>query len=180
MWLPVAQRELIVASRKPRTFWLRLVAPAVGLLFFFFASSPNDPPAEQGKTIFASIAISLFLYSALAGLFFTAESITVERRDATLPLLQVTGMRELDLVLGKLLGNSLLGIFGFLAAAPLLALPLLLGGITAFDVFRVFIALLGTLFLSLSIAVAASSGAPSSTQAITPRVFRGAALILSY
>jgi hypothetical protein len=166
MWLPVAQRELIVASRKSATFWLRLVAPILAIVLFIIAGAANEPPARQGKSIFTSVTIALFLYCALAGLCFTAESITTERREGTLPLLQITGLRELDLVLGKLLGNSLPGIFGFLATTPLLALPLLLGGVTDFQFLRVALILLGTLLLSLSVSTYASGASQTTGQAL--------------
>ena len=168
MWLPVAHRELIVASRHAKGFWLRLVPPTLGLLFLFLAgpSFASAPPAGQGRTIFTFVSLALFLYCAFAGLFFTAEAITSERREGTLPLLQITGMRELDLVLGKLLGNSLSGIYGFLAATPLLTLPLLLGGITGFEIFRVTVCLLGALLLSLSISIHVSSSAASGAEAL--------------
>lgn len=166
MWLPIAHRELIVASRKPILAWARIVAPALGLLLVFLLVSPSEPPSRIGKTVFVSLSIVLFLYCTFAGLFFTAETITTERRDGTLPLLQVTGMRDLDLILGKLLGHSLPGIFGFIAATPLLALPLLLGGVTPFEIFRIAITLLATLLLSLSIAIHASSDTATSTAAL--------------
>lgn len=166
MWLPVAHRELIVASRRPILAWSRLVAPALGLLLISLLVSPSEPPSRIGRSVFTSVTLVLFLYATFAGLFFTAESISTERRDGTLPLLQVTGMRELDLIMGKLLGNSLPGIFGFIAATPLLALPLLLGGVTPLQIVQVALILLATLFLSLGVAIHASSATTSSTGAL--------------
>lgn len=179
MWLPVAQRELLAASRKPVLFWLRAAAPLLGVLFVFLAGSglASEPPAQQGRTIFISIALGLFLYSVCAGLYFTSESITSERRDGTLPLLQVTGMRELDLVLGKLLGHSLPGISGLLAVVPILSLPVVLGGVTALDLLRVALILVGTLCLSLTVAVAASSATHSSTEALKHSIFNTLAIL---
>jgi hypothetical protein len=168
MWLPVAQRELTVASRKPVTYWVRLVAPSLGLILLFLAAPELalEISAAQGKVIFKYAALSLFIYSILAGPYFTAETISRERHEGTLPLLKLTGMREVDLVLGKLLANSLPGIFGFFAAAPLLALPFLLGGVTGIEFVRVIVVLLGTLFLSLAIGIFASSGTASTSAAL--------------
>jgi hypothetical protein len=159
VWLPVAQRELTVASRKRLTYWIRLVAPALGLVLLFLAAPElsTEAPAAQGKTIFRYGAFALFFYSTFAGLYFTAETISSERREGTLALLQLTGMRELDLVLGKLLASALPGIFGFFAASPLLAIPFLLGGVTPAEFGRVIVVLFGTLVLSLAAGIFASS-----------------------
>ncbi len=172
--LPVAQRELMVASRKPLNYWVRLVPPVLGLLFLFFAAPElaDRAPASAGKTVFKFGSVALFIYSILSGLYFTAETISSERREGTLPLLQLTGMRNLDLVVGKLLANAVPGIFGFCAAAPLLALSFLFGGVAAGDFMLVMLILLGTLALSLTIGIHASSHT-ASTGAALNQTLRG-------
>ena len=168
MWLPVAQRELLVASRHARNYWFRLIAPGIGVLLLIFAGAKlaSAAPSAQGAIIFRAVGVTLFIYSAFAGLAFTAEAISSERRDGTLQFLQLTGMRELDLVLGKTLANSVPGIFGFLAGAPILALSFLLGGVTGTEFLRVTAILVGTLCLSLAIGIFASSQTPSSGAAL--------------
>ena len=168
MWLPVAQRELLVASRNARNYWFRLIAPGIGVLLLILAGAKLDSaaPSAQGAIIFRAVAVTLFIYSAFAGLGFTAEVISSERRDGTLQFLQLTGMRELDLVLGKTLANSIPGIFGFVAGAPILAFSFLLGGVTGVEFLRVTIILVGTLCLSLAIGIFASSQTPSSGAAL--------------
>jgi hypothetical protein len=59
-------------------------------------------------------------------------------------------LRGYDVVLGKLVATSMNSMYGLLAILPVLALPLLLGGVDPQAVWRMGLALLDTLFLSLS------------------------------
>src|SRR5439155_26481077 len=60
---------------------------------------------------------------------------------------------------GKLLGSSLNGIYGLLAIFPPLAIPLVIGGVTVGEFWRLVLVLLNTLFFSLTagLVVSASS-----------------------
>lgn len=164
MWLPILHRELLVASRKPTIQWVRLVpgicAFVVVLLLIGF------PGTEPGLFLFQFLSTFLFGYALLSGLIFTADCISSERRAGTLPILQITGLRPLDIVLGKLAANSLHALFGLVGVIPALTLPLLLGGVTAQQVLHVSLVVLGTLFLSVSMALFASSEANAQSEAL--------------
>ena len=109
IFLPVAERELRVASRRPGTSRTRvlgvLVALVVALLFLglWAFDSSSFSGFSHGRTLF-NVLIWLTFFAALAsGLFLTADSISEEKREGTFGLLFLTDLRGYDVVLGKLL-----------------------------------------------------------------------------
>src|SRR5260370_2262871 len=72
-------------------------------------------------------------------------------------MLLLTDLKGYDVVLGKLAATSLNAIYRLVAILPVLALPILLGGVTAGDLTRVAVMLLKTLFFSLSAGMFVSS-----------------------
>jgi hypothetical protein len=62
-----------------------------------------------------------------------------------------------DVVLGKLVATSVHGFYGLLAVFPVLAAPLLLGGITSGEFWRVVLVLMDTFLLSLAIGMLGSA-----------------------
>ena len=101
-------------------FWL-LVGSSVG---------QNAPGTLQGDVFFTVMTWSCFTYCLLAGLWTTTDTLTREKNDGTLGLLFLTDLRGYDVVLGKMFSGSLRSFYGVLAVLPVLALPLLMGGVT--------------------------------------------------
>ena len=85
-----------------------------------------------------------------SGLFLTADCLSEEKREGTLGFLFLTDLRGYDVVLGKLLSTSLRGVLALLAILPVLAIPLLMGGVTGAQFWNVAVALINTLFVSLT------------------------------
>ena len=79
-------------------------------------------------------------------MFLTADCLSVEKREGTLGLLFLTDLRGYDVVLGKLFSTSLRSSYGLVAGFPVLALPLLLGGVTGSAFWRVVLVLLAHVF----------------------------------
>ncbi|MFN7139223.1 MAG: ABC transporter permease, partial [Limisphaerales bacterium] len=131
-FLPIVERELRIASRKRGTYWMR-VGAAVGALLiggWIMLMMQNMPPQLLGKTLFISLSIVTFIYAAITGLRLTADSLSEEKRDGTLGLLFLTDLKGYDVVIGKLVASSLGSFYGMLASFPVLAISLLLGGVT--------------------------------------------------
>ena len=103
----------------------------------------------------------------LAGVFLTADCLSEEKREGTLGLLFLTDLKGYDVVLGKLVATSLHSVYGLLAIFPILGLPLLLGGITGGEFARVMLALLVTLFFSLTSGLFISAISREARQAMT-------------
>jgi hypothetical protein len=80
-----------------------------------------------------------------------------EKREGTLGLLFLTDLRGFDVVLGKLLANSLRGAYGLVAVLPIIGLSFLLGGLTGGEFWRLALVLCNTLFFTLAIGVFISS-----------------------
>jgi ABC-type transport system involved in multi-copper enzyme maturation permease subunit len=151
--LPIAARELLVASRRRVTYWGRVCAAlaASGLALWIVAiSSSALLPAQVGARVFQTLSQVLFFACLLAGVFLTADCLSGEKREGTLGLLFLTDLKGHDVVLGKLLASSLNTLYGLVAILPMLALPLVMGGITPGQFWRMMAALVNALFVSLS------------------------------
>jgi ABC-type transport system involved in cytochrome c biogenesis permease component len=83
--------------------------------------------ARRSSTYWSGL---MFLYCLGHGRRSTADCLSEEKREGTLGLLFLTDLKGADIVLGKLAATSMRGFYGFLAVFPVLAIPLLLGGIT--------------------------------------------------
>ncbi|MGC3960752.1 MAG: ABC transporter permease [Verrucomicrobiota bacterium] len=157
--LPVAERELRVAARRRGTYWLRCVMPLALLViaaWIFFALG-RQSQREVGMAIFYMLTGGLTLYALTAGLRSTTDCLSEEKREGTLGLLFLTDLRGYDVVAGKLLANSLTGFYAVLAVLPILGIPLLMGGVTGAEFGRLALALINTLFFSLSAGMLASA-----------------------
>jgi ABC-type transport system involved in cytochrome c biogenesis permease component len=157
--LPIVERELRVASRKLSTYLLRVGAAfcAVLVSIWFFAIMRRSQPSEISMSIFVLLTGATGLYSLLAGVRWTADCLSQEKRDGTLGLLFLTDLKGYDVVLGKLVANSLTVFYGLLAVIPVFALPLLLGGVTIGEIGRTALVALNTMFFSLTLGLCMSS-----------------------
>jgi hypothetical protein len=157
--LPIVGRELRVAARRRETYWTRLslpiVAIAIGTLIFVF--TVGLPANLTGRYIFQSLAGLQFLYCLAYGRRATADSISYEKREGTLGLLFLTDLKGHDIVFGKLVATSTRGFYGLMAVFPVLAIPLLLGGITNGEFWRMVLVLVNTFLFSLAVGIFGSS-----------------------
>lgn len=158
-FLPIVQRELRVAARRRGTYWMRMLVAAVLILatIWIFFASENAPAHQVGQIIFYALTGGLLLYCLLAGVRATADCLSEEKREGTLGLLFLTDLRGYDVVIGKLTANSLPVFYCVLAVLPVLALPLLMGGVTGAEFGRIALVLLNTLFFSLGVGMFASA-----------------------
>ncbi len=160
-FLPIVGRELRVASRKRSTYWTRLGAVVVALLFGgFFGVGMHQmsaPPYLVGKSLFVTLAVLSFIYCIGVGILVTSDCLSAEKREGTLGLLFLTDLRGYDVVFGKLVATSLNAFYGMLAIFPVLAVPLLLGGVTATEFWRVLLVCVNLMFFSLASGIFASA-----------------------
>jgi hypothetical protein len=153
-FLPIADRELRVAARKRSTFWLRVAAAIVGLIigsgFMLIATLQPAGLPSMGSVLFGALTWICVIAAFCAGIFFTADCLSEEKREGTLGFLFLTDLRGYDVVLGKLAATSLRCLFGMLAICPILAITLLMGGVTGLQFWKTVLALTNSLFLSLA------------------------------
>ncbi len=168
-FLPIVDRELRVAARRSRTYWVRLlvalVSIAIGAIMLGAYALTQQPQAQIGRTLFQALSGLAFFYCLFAGRLSTADSISSEKRDGTLGLLFLTDLKGYDIVLGKMVATSLNAFYGLLAMLPVLALPLLLGGMTHAEFGRMVVVLVSTFLLSLAIGIFASALSRDSREA---------------
>jgi ABC-type transport system involved in cytochrome c biogenesis permease component len=117
----------------------------------------NMAPHQVSPVLFGWIAGISFFFCNLAGVRLTADTLSEEKRNGTLGLLFLTNLRGLDVVLGKMSANSLQAVYGLMAVAPVMMVPLLMGGVAPAEVGRMVGVLFAALFLSLSVGIACSA-----------------------
>jgi ABC-type transport system involved in multi-copper enzyme maturation permease subunit len=150
---PIFAREALTLPRRPHHYVMRTVY--LGLLWVLaltvwqVAVGWDRPPTVGDTARFGLLLFWMLTHVQLTLLLFfsalsAASTITQEKDRRTFVLLLLTDLRNHEIVLGKLVG-SLLQIGLFLAGAvPILALNLLLGGVTAGQVLQATVVLAAT------------------------------------
>lgn len=150
--LPIVERELRERARWRSTYWVRGSAAflAAGISAFILMFITAATPGAEGKLALEILAWLAFPFVVLEGLRNTADSLSQEKREGTLGLLFLTDLKGYDVVLGKFFASSLTSFYAFIAIIPALAIPVLLGGVTGADFWRLVLALMNALFFSLT------------------------------
>lgn len=178
--LPIVERELRIAARKRSTFWVRIIAAftgvtiAGGILVLQLAASKSGGGGGMGIQ-FGSVLFSILTWMSLAavlsaGVFFTSDCLSEEKREGTLGFLFLTDLRGYDVVFGKLLATSLRGFFALLSIFPVLAVTFMLGGVTGEAFWKTILALVNALFFSLAIGMLVSAMSRDSQRAMIATV----------
>ena len=158
-FLPVVARELRVASRKKVTYWSRVIVGIMGLIFGGYLIILIDRIGlgrTMASTMLPIIGFPLLVYSFFTGLS-SSDSLSGEKRDGTLGLLFLTDLKGYDIVLGKLCATGLISFYGLIATVPIVALTLLLGGLTAGEIAYACLILFNAMFFSHALAIMVSS-----------------------
>ena len=174
---PVLRREVLERFRTRRSPWfLFFWTIGIGLLgYVSYLVSQQVSTSILGRLL-ATEYMGRFLFQAMALLMMTtvilivpgvtALSIVGERERQTLQLLQVTQLSPLQLVLGKLSSSMSYFLLLLIAVAPVVAIPLLFGGMSFGDVFAALAMMLATAIMLGSASIAISSRARSSRGAV--------------
>ena len=174
-FLPIIARELRVAARKRSTFWMRvivaIVAVVVGCVFLLLFRVGAVVSMNLGDTLFGLLSTMALVAVLSAGLFFTSDCLSEEKREGTLGFLFLTDLRGYDVAGGKLAASSLRVSFALLALFPVLALTLLVGAVSGGLVLKTAFALLNALFCSLAAGLAVSSASRDAQKALAGTLF---------
>jgi hypothetical protein len=158
--LPIAKRELRVAARRRSTlrfrWWAVLLAIVVSGIWLVWFPGWAIATKSVGS-LFSLQTACAFVLALLSGPFLTSDCLSEEKRDGTLSLLFLTGLKARDIVLGKFIGVSLTAIYGLLALLPVTAVPILLGGVGLLEFGRMALGLINTLFFSLAVGLCVSA-----------------------
>ncbi len=180
---PIAYRELLIACRRRGTFSLRVwsAGAALGLfVFLYLVPILGSRASAIGQGLLYTIATILFIYCAIVGAVTTADSLARERSEGTLGLLFLTPLRSYDITLGKLTAAGLAPCYGLVAAIPIIALPMLVGGVSNTQVGLVVAVLFTTLFQASCVGLAASVLCREPEQALSVSLIFLAVLIVPF
>lgn len=143
---PVIERELRTHARQPQTYWLRLVGASILLLVIVLSGVLNE---EDGAALFRGLNFTLFFSIWIMVPLLTSDCLSRERREGTLGLLFLTPLRPGEVVIAKALAHGLRAGTVGLAVLPVMALPLLMGGVSGVELTYGVIANVSAFFLAL-------------------------------
>src|ERR1051325_1339072 len=156
----VVERELRIASRRLATYWGR-VGAALGAIVIagWWIGGPAaqflTPQAGRMTFRLLTLVAAFMVLSSVIGL--TAEAFAREKREDTLGLLFLTPLKPRDLVFGKFVSSALGGFYRFVAVIPVLALPMLGGGVTFGDFALLVLALSNAAFFTAALGLYVSA-----------------------
>src|SRR5947199_538836 len=169
--LPIGRRALRVAARKRSTFWLRvasaITAVVLGSGCMLMGGWQGVGTAQMGRILFHALTWTCLAAAMSAGLFFTSDCLSEEKREGTLGFLFLTDLRGYDIVLGKLLATSLRGLYALLAFLPILAVTQMMGGVTGAQYWKSSLALVNALLFSLASGMCISVISRDSQKSLT-------------
>ena len=182
---PVLARELRERARSRRTFIILTVAlallasildliytatrPSAGLESVFNTAALDS--ARNGRQIFDTMLLLILLLVCFLVPGLTAGSITGERERQTLVPLQVTLLKPRSIVLGKIASSLAFVVLMLISTAPLLAVSLILGGITTGAVFKGLVMIFATAILLACLSVCISTLLRRSQSAVVLSYF---------
>src|SRR6266545_506196 len=158
--LPLVMHEMRASVRRPTAYRIRLAAggATIGLSCWgLLVWSDSMTAASLGHSLLRIFGGTGFIGGALAGLVLTSDCISQERRDVTLGLLFLTDLRGHDITIGKLAAKGITPFYCLLAMFPSLTVCVIVGGVTAGEVWRLSLVLLNTLFFSLALTILTST-----------------------
>ncbi len=129
-WWPVVVREMRAEARRAGNYWQR-VAAAGGLIAIFWIVTAQAwfEPARSGALLFGNLNSLLLAVLALGANLMVADCLSWEKRERTLGLLFLTPLTAEAIVLGKCIAHFARVLVLWLVAAPIMFLPLLMGGV---------------------------------------------------
>ena len=161
----VIVRELRAESRRGANYWLRVLA--AGALISVFASitlGAELDAAEMGRVLFVRLNQTLLFAFWILVPLMTADCISREKREGTLGLLFLTPLTVLDVIAGKAAIHVLRALTLFLAALPILGLPLVFGGVDWHWVLMAAMAQANAVLLGIGAGIYASTRGGSTIQ----------------
>lgn len=159
--LPIIERELRLGARKPKTYFARCSFALLASITTLGIVSPSISGFASvtvlGAPLFALLSMAGVACCLMAGAFVASDALSQERRNGSLETLALTRLRGWELVRGKLLALSLNPAYCALAWLPLLALSVMLGGVTPGEFWRMSAVWLSTLFFSIAVGLCVSA-----------------------
>jgi hypothetical protein len=154
-FLSVAERELRAGARQKSTHRLRWIT--AGVFFALLAWLMWVFDGFRAPQIFNVFCAITFFYCLLVGTARTADCLSSEKREGTMGLLFLTNLNGPEIIGGKLCSSAVAAAYGLFAIFPLLALQMLIGGITLAHFWRTILALANVILFAIASGFLASS-----------------------
>jgi hypothetical protein len=160
---PLFTRALREHTRSEILIWIRiaLVVTLVVCLIFF----SNSGVGAQGMELMIMVTYVNAIFITVGACAYFATSITTEKEEGTLPLLQMTGVKPFSLLLGKSTALVLEAILLLSVQIPFIMIAVTLGGVTWIQVLAAYTALAAYLFMTCNLGLLASVLSSNSTKA---------------
>jgi ABC-type transport system involved in multi-copper enzyme maturation permease subunit len=159
-------REMRSASRQPFTYHVRVLAAAALLGTCVFIISEGKGQIVQGGRAFARLHATLLVAIWVLVPLLTADCISRERRERTLPLLFLTSLKHWQIVLAKGMAHALSALTLWLAVLPVLAIPFVVGGVSWLEMVLSILLSFSSICLAMGAGMVASASARVSTRAL--------------
>jgi ABC-type transport system involved in multi-copper enzyme maturation permease subunit len=127
--LPIITREMRAAARQPFTYYVRMGGAGVALVISILYGLDGHLEAGMGGPWFSMLHLALNLCIWLLVPLLCADCISRERREGTLGLLFLTGLKGGEIVAAKGAAHGLRALALWLGVLPLMTIPVLLGGV---------------------------------------------------
>src|SRR5438034_6421501 len=178
-FLPIVDRELRVTARRRSIYRVRLAVALTAMVLagIILVVNLGAPQHQQGRYVFEGLSVLSIIYCLFSGRISTADCLSEEKREGTLGLLFLTDLKGYDVVLGKLAATSVSAFYGLLALLPVLAVRLLLGGVTNAEFWRVALVLVTTFLLSLAVGIFGSALSRDARRAMAANLALGLLLM---
>jgi ABC-type transport system involved in multi-copper enzyme maturation permease subunit len=157
LW-PVIERELRAQARRPFTFWGRVLTGVIATFIFYTLTERRYRlPSDMGHNVFMGLHLCFLAFLWVGVPLMICDVIAREKREGTLGLLFLTPLTPTAIVLGKIFAHAWRSLSVLLAALPIMAVPVILGGVKWIDYLNSLSYLLTALLLAISAGLLASS-----------------------
>src|SRR5208337_1374532 len=150
-------REMRSAARHPLTYNLRTFSAAALLAVSAVSIAEGGSDADWGARVYPHLHAALMGAIWVLVPLLTADCISRERRERTLPLLFLTPLNSWQIVQAKGLANGLRAFTLWLAVLPVLTIAFMAGGVSWQDVVLSLLVSFGSICLAMAAGLLASA-----------------------
>ncbi|MBI1177977.1 hypothetical protein GC207_11140 [bacterium] len=154
---PVTEREMHAESRHAMTWWARVAVFSLSVFAFLWCAIMTPFDRTTGSRLFYLVNTLLFIVIWILVPLLVADSLSQERRENTLGLLILAGLKSREIVVGKSIAQALRGMNLLLVNAPIMVIPIILGGLTWTEVVIALMMNSAAVFVALSAGLLASA-----------------------
>lgn len=160
-------RSIRQESRLLSHHMVRGAMVAMMLFLLFLQVMETARFGAAGLTLISNVIQCCYWCLTLLGVMYFAVAITEEKEEETLPLLRMTGVRDVTLLLGKSLPRLAVVILLILIAVPFLMLAVTLGGVVREQIFSSLLGLVCYAFCLSQAGLFCSTVARNNSRAVT-------------